>query len=425
MLIAARAALAGGIGLLLWHSPGQSSGFALPEVSAAGIGTANALVANPEEAGAFAYNAAAMGFHDRSSLAVGALFIGPSFSVDTDRSHDSQGADWIAAPMIQAALKLNENWRIGLGINAPFGLETRWAFGTFPALSQPISTRIPGLSLPAGLDHPTQSELEVLALVPTATFKVKDNLSLSAGIDYYDARQATLNTAVNGLEGDGDGWGWNLGLLYRPGPLSLGASFHSAATLGVEGDVTTTNSVLIGLGTPSSQGAEVDLDLPWRLQLGARYEVNDRLAVELDWSRTGWSEFDELRIRSKTTGEILKTDRNAWEDASAYRLGATYRVSPRTLLRFGYTYDETGQPDQYFSARIPDSDRHLFALGVGHDLGQGWAIDAGYLYVRFRERSYRGAKTYVPRQDVNGTDAVDGDYEAQAHLVGLEVRKTF
>ena len=36
----------------------MASGFALPEVSAAGVGMANALVANPKEVGAFAYNPA-------------------------------------------------------------------------------------------------------------------------------------------------------------------------------------------------------------------------------------------------------------------------------------------------------------------------------------------------------------------------------
>jgi len=60
-----------------------AAGFSLPEVSTAGIGLANALVANPEETGAFAYNPAAMGFHDTSSVVLGALLINPNFSVRT------------------------------------------------------------------------------------------------------------------------------------------------------------------------------------------------------------------------------------------------------------------------------------------------------------------------------------------------------
>ncbi len=278
-----------------------------PSPPAAGLGTANAIVANPEERGAFSYNPAAMGFHDDSSIALGSVIYGPQLSVRTlTGKHDSEGADWLATPAIQAAFRVGERWRLGLGVNAPFGLETRWRLGTFPMLSVPIPTPIPGLVLPAGLDHPTQSKLEVVAVVPTVTYVVNDALSLSAGVDYLNAREATLNTTVTGLDGDGDGWGWNLSALYRNGPWSLGAAFHSAATVEIEGRATSSFPV------PSSLKANVDLDLPWRLQLGARYAFNDQLAVEVDWNRTGWSVFEELSVKSSATGIVIKSDRNDW-----------------------------------------------------------------------------------------------------------------
>jgi hypothetical protein len=45
--------------------------------------------------------------------------------------------------------------------------------------------------------------------------------------------------------------------------------------------------------------------------------------------------------------------------------------------------------------------------------------------VRFKDRNYRGNKPYVPLEDINGTDAFDGSYEGHAHLVAVEVRKSF
>ena len=417
------AALAG----VLWLSASPlavASGFALPEVSAAGIGAANALVANPEEPGAFPYNPAAMSFHERSSLAVGGVLIAPDFSVRTaSGSHDSQGASWIGAPMIQGALALDERWRLGLSLNAPFGLETRWALGTFPALSRPIPIA-PGINLPAGLDHPTQSKLEVIATSPSVAYKVSDHLSVAAGVDYYYAREATLNTFVTHLSGDGDAWGWNLSALFRHGPWSFGAAYRSEATVDIDGEVRVSDPTLLALGRPASQLASVDLDLPWRLQLGVRYAVNADLAVELDWSRTGWSAFDKLIVESNS-GTPIKNDTNQWDDTNAYRLGLTYRIRPETQLRLGYTYDETGQSDDYFSGRVPDNDRHLFGLGVGHELAPGWSLDAGYMYVRFKDRRFRGDRPSVPGGEVNGSAAIDGDYEGSAHLVGVELRKTF
>jgi long-chain fatty acid transport protein len=402
--------------------PVLASGFMLPESSVAGIGTANAMVANPSARGAFPYNAAAMGFHDSSSIAVGTYFISPSFSVDTATgSHDSQGADWLTIPMIQAALKLDDRWRLGFGVTTPFGLETRWQDGTFPAVS---GTRtVGGYQVPLG--HPTSSKLEIVDFSPTATYRVNDDLSLSAGLDLYWAKTAKLDSTLGALKGDGQGLGFNLGALYRQGPWSFGAAFRSSATLTLEGDFTPKSQVLVALGRLArGQSAELDLDLPWRLQVGARYAFDQRLAVEFDISRTGWSEFNDLKITGKRSGALIFSDQNDWDDANAYRLGLTYRASEQTELRFGYTYDETGQGDDHFSARVPDNDRHLFSLGLAQSLGQGLSLEAAYMYVMAEERDYRGARNYAGG-DINGTTALAGDYSMDAHLIGLEIVKVF
>jgi long-chain fatty acid transport protein len=431
------AAIVGGPGFLINHQAALAAGFSVPEISALGTSTANAVVANPEEKGAFAYNPAAMGFHDDTSVALGALLIGPQFSVKTGSgSHDSAGADWLAAPMIQAAFKVHEQWRAGIGINAPFGLETRWETGTFPRLtgSTPL-TLPPGLTLPIpNGPQPTSSKLEVVTLVPTATYKVNEDFSVSAGLDYYKARSARLDSSLTSLTGDGDGWGWNASLLYRHDAWSLGINYHSAATVELDGNYAPLDRNLVflnrlapGQGLPPAQQAELDVNLPWRLQLGVRYAVNDSFAIEFDWTRTGWSQFDKLIVKSSSSGQpLLPPDINDWKDTNAYRLGLTYDVLPTTQLRFGYAYDETGQDDEHFSARVPDNDRHLFSLGVGQDLGQGWALEAGYMYVMFKDKSYRGSRPYAGLgTEINGTDAIAGDYEASANLIALEITKTF
>lgn len=404
-----------------------ASGFAVPEISVAGIGTANALVANPEELGAIPYNPAAMGFHDGGSLAIGATVIGPSFSVtNATGEHDSQGADWLAAPMIQAAVKINDSWYAGLGFNSPFGLETRWAIGTFPALTGTL----PSPPLPPGTPaspQPTQSMLGILDFVPALTYRVNEQLSVSAGADIYWAKEAQLNSSLTNLSGDGTGWGFNLSALYARDSWSIGASFHSAATVKVEGNYAPLNYTLLAIGgLPMAQTASLDLNLPSRLQIGARYKISPKLAVELDWARTGWSSFDTIKVVGGLTGTILE-DQNQWDDANAYRLGITYQMLPNTRLRFGYSYDQTGQGDDYFSARVPDSDRQLFGVGVGHDLGDGWQLDAGYMYVMFEDRNYSGSRPYNPAEpgEVNGTSAIAGDYKAHANLIGLELSKAF
>lgn len=416
---------------LLNASTAGAEGFAVPEMSVAGLGTANALVANPDERGAFIYNPAAMAFHTQSSVALGTLLINPNFSVTTaNGKHDSAGADWIAAPIGQVAIHINDQWSAGLGVSAPFGLETRWETGTFPPLTNtaplPTPPFAPGSRIPLS-PQPTRSKLEILNFTPTGTFRVNDNLALSAGADIYWAKSAQLDSSITKLSGDGSGWGFNVSALYSKDAVSVGINYHSAATVKVNGQYTAldNNMVLLGALQPS-QTAKLDLNLPWRLTIGARYEVNPKLAVELDWARTGWNEFEEIKVTGNLNGTTLFQDQNNWKDANAYRFGITYQLLDQTQLRFGYSYDETGQEDEYFSARVPDNDRNLFSVGVSHTLDSGWQLEAGYMYVMFKERNYSGATAYTGSgSDINGTTAIAGKYEAHAHLIGLEVSKSF
>ncbi|NKN31772.1 OmpP1/FadL family transporter [Marichromatium bheemlicum] len=420
-------ALSAAVGALATQGPAQAAGFALPESSIAGLGTANAMVANPDETGAFAYNPAAIAFHDQSSVAAGGLLISPTFSVRTGSGeHDSQGADWLASPQLQIAARVNERWSLGLGVTAPFGLETRWDDGTFPAVSGTRSVPVPPpLDPEIPLGQPTASKLEVIQIAPTVAYRVNDTLSVSAGLDLYWGKSAKLNSTAGRLSGDGSGIGFNLSALYVQGPWSLGASFHSASSVGLDGHYVANSQTLVALGLAEpSQAAKIDFDLPWRVQLGVRYEVNPQLAVEFDWTRTGWTEFDTLEIKGRSSGDLIFSDTNGWTDTNAYRLGITYQLRPSTQLRLGYAFDETGQGDNHFSVRVPDNDRHLFSIGLAQTLAQGFSIEAGYMYVMAEDRNYR-SDTPFTGQGVNGTSALNGDYEMDAHLFGLELVKVF
>jgi long-chain fatty acid transport protein len=411
--LAVQAAATAGIGLLSVSTP-HASGFAIPEISIAGLGTANALAANPEELGAIPYNPAAMSFHDSSSISAGLMFFSPSPEVRTATgSHSSEGEDTLVIPAFQGVYRVNDRWSLGLGANAPFGLETAWPLGTFPLLSVPLGP------FPAGILHPTESTLELLGITPTLSYRIGDELSLSAGLDYYDARKLLFNTHLLTIRGDGDAWGWNLAALYRSGPFSIGASYHSEATADLSGTYTL-------FGTPSVD-ADADLDLPSRLQLGIRYAFTDQLAVELDWTRLGWSNFTEIVVKASDSGAVLTRSANHWDDADAYRLGLTYDITEATQLRLGYAYDQTGQTAEFYSARIPDADRQLFSIGLAHDLGDGWSLEGGYMYVKFDDEDFRADRPFNPlvNRDVNGTSALNGDYSAHVHIFGIGISKSF
>ena len=108
------------------------------------------------------------------------------------------------------------------------------------------------------------------------------------------------------------------------------------------------------------------------------------------------------------------------------RLGAIYAINEKTNLLLGYSFDETGQPDEYFSARVPDNERQLFSIGMTHDYG-GWSLEAGYMYVMLDDRTVNSGTAYVPgvTADANGTDAYNGTYEATVHLLSIGLSTKF
>lgn len=394
-------------------APAWASGFRLPEASIAGLATSNALVANENLLGAIPYNPAAMSFHDGTHLIAGAMLVQPDLSVTPEEGGpnvSSEGKDNIFIPNFALTSRLDEQWSWGLIINAPFGLETTWPEGTFPKFA----------TYGADGAHPTHSKIEMLNFNPNAAYRVNENTSIAFGLDFYHVMSVALDSQGATLGGSGEGIGFNLAALHTAGAWSFGASYRSAVDADVDGAV-------------GPAPATTEVNFPWMLQVGAKYQPSDRWAVELDIERTGWSNFDVIEINAPVaspSGPITST--NNWDDANAYRLGGIYQLSDKTQLRVGYTFDETGQNDEFFSARVPDADRQLLSIGFAHELG-GWTLEGGYMYVKFDDRTVdRPAGSFLAElgaagagADPNGTDAYNGDYESSVNLFGLGVTKRF
>lgn len=389
----------------------HASGFRLPEASIAGTALSNALVANYKEVGAFAYNPAAMSFHDGTQLAAGLIFLTHDVSVTPaggTAKVDSDHKEPAYLPSLYIANRRNADWSWGLNISAPFGLETKWPGNTFPALWSPQQRRA---------IHPEESRIEVVNFNPNFSYRINANTSAAMGVDYYRVREVKLNAHAATINGDGGDFGWNAALMHVAGPWSFGASYRSAVSVGLDGKID--NPVIKG-------DVMADLNLPWMAQIGARYQANDKLAVEFDIERTGWKKFNEIIVNSAANGAALVRNANGWKSVNAYRLGVTYDLNAGTQLRAGYSRDLTGQGDDRFTARVPDADRNLFSVGLKQKLVNDWAVEAAYMYVKFDDRDYASTVPFgAYGTDPNGTSVYNGKYEGSAHLFGAGVTKKF
>ncbi len=382
-----------------------ASGFRIPEISTLGTGTSNALIANTSELGALAYNPAAMSFHQGQAIAAGITHVTyePEVTPAVGTPTGSTGEDTFLIPNFYFMAERHNDKTFGLAVNVPFGLETKWPAGTFGGFGGGAAQAY----------APELSRIKMFNINPNMAWQIDDTSSFAFGIDYYDLDELVFNTNGAIIKGRGGDFGWNIGYQKKLDKLSFGISYRSAVEVDVSG-------ILHQTGNPPL-AASSTLKFPDMLQVGVHYQLTDSLGMELDVERTGWSNFDKITI---DFGVGTTTSTNNWDDTLAYRLGAIYQLSPKTKLLFGYSMDETPQPDEYFSARVPDNDRQLYSLGMTHDFG-GWTLEAAYMYVDVDNRVVNSSTAYILGGEANGTDAYNGTYKTDSSLLSIGVSMKF
>jgi long-chain fatty acid transport protein len=364
-----------------------ASGFRVPEITVTGTATSNALIANTEDVGALAFNPASMSFHDATVAQFGVNYVSYEASVNPTGGTptDSTGEDSFLIPNVTLMVP-GSSMSFGLMINAPFGLETQWPSGTFPALGGNPQF------------EPETSRIKMLNVNPNVAFKIDETSSFAVGVDFFDVTELAFNTHAAKITGNGTGIGWNIAYTKKLGKFNIGASYRSSVDVDVAGS------------TNDTVPATASVEFPDLFQAGVYFQATEKFAVEFDIEHIGWSSFDKVAISTldPTLTPITITSVNNWEDTWVYRLGFYYQMTPATKLMFGYSFDETPQPDQFFSARVPDADRQLFSVGVSHQFTNKWIMEAAYMFVD------------VDTRTVTGTP-YDGTYESDVNLLGVSL----
>ena len=365
------------------------------------------MVADWAEAGATPYNPAILALHSGTQASFGFVGINSRNSVtNAAGTSDSDTSNPSILPNGFFESGITGNWRWGLAFDTPFGQQTNWPAGSFPAFAGQI----------AGL-APTLSKIKLFRVTPMVGANFGTTTGIGVGVDYYRVVEAKFDSQALGLSGDGDAFGWSVGLLQSASPWSFGIAYRSAANVPIDGSLTTPFG---------SASANSKLNLPAILQGGVRLDVSREIAVEFDLDWTQWSRFDVLTINhSNPSAPSPIVSTNNWRNTVTTHVGLRYQLGDDTTLRLGYSYDPSAVPDAHFTARTPDPLANSFSGGIGQRIGD-WQVDVGYLYVRYSQRTFT---TNVPfgtyGLDPNGTAVYNGTYNSKAQLFALSLTKRF
>lgn len=430
------------------------AGYKINEQGAKAMGMANAFAAQADDPTALYYNPAGIAYLKGAQINLGSLVIAvpqteftgttplsgnPPLGTGTTPVYEQAKRDLFISPTLYATYSLERvPVTFGLGINSIYPLAKSWDdSSTFRNQIQNIS-------------------IKPINFQPTVAYRFDDwHLAVAAGLDVTHAIVSLQKTVYSpyidptnptppagayevgnlGVDGTATDVGYNLGVRWQPvPPLTFGVSYRSEITLHVKGDAnflatTPTGYGAIGLTntapfpysrTRVTSAASTDITLPDSLILAVAWKPMEKLTLEFDAERTGWSCFDKLQINFDSPQFAAfnnQPDAKNWKDAWAYKVGGQYALTKMVDLRAGYAYDTSPIPDSTLGPELPDADRHNVSFGLG--LHNDYAtVDLAYMWVHFVDRT-------VNNQDMTTLKGENGTFTSDAHLFGANLTVKF
>lgn len=273
-------------------------------------------------------------------------------------------------PNFAIAMPVGDRFAVGLSVAAPYNFTTEYEpndFARYDALKSELRSGDIGLTVAA---------------------RVTDWLDVGVGFNAQYA-DATLTSALpnlspalpdglNTLEGDGWDYGWNVGAQVHTSRWDFGLSYRSEIEHELEGDIAISGLLGPLAGSNVETSGVATFTTPWFASASVRYAVTDRLTLNAQVNRIGWSEFDAIRVRYAATGNDIV---QAYDDVTTGAVGFDYQIDPTMTVRGGVAYDPTPTPDDHRTARIPDGDRFLVSAGLSKTVRPGLTLDGAVTYI--------------------------------------------
>jgi len=449
-------------------TPASAAFFQLAENSGSGLGNAFAGgAAIAEDASTVWYNPAGMTRLSGQQFVFAGHFINPSFKANVVSATTNNftalagppslpisggggdAGESAIVPNIYYTRPITNDFSIGAGINAPFGLATEydstWA-GRYHALRSEIKTvnvNFAGaykldnvLSVGAGINY-QRLDAELTQAVDFATICTVSGGGVfngACGIGAGFVHPATPNDGSAKVTADSDAWGYNLGLLAQlPNDTRAGIAYRSSVTHKLKGDFDITAPanvpapLLAGGGLVDST-LKADVTLPSTLSLSLFQQLGSEWSLMADVTRTNWSSLPELRIQFDQAAGAAKQGDSVvtlnLKNVYRYSIGATYKPGGAWTFRGGIALDQspvTNNADN--TPRLPDADRTWYALGAGMQASPALSFDVSYVYITANDPKVRKTASLTNENVSRGNLSVD--YTGTVQVLSAQARWAF
>jgi long-chain fatty acid transport protein len=404
----------------------SAAGFAIQNQSGSGNGNAFAgAAAAAEDAGTVYFNPAGMTnlpeghnialtgtllsrsikYKDTGTYTLGGVIAAPNITVYAPTGDGGNAGGLALIPSGYWAYSLSPNLRLGLGVSPTFGNETEYDKNF------------------RGFNAGYFGAMEQININPSIAYKINEKVSVGAGLNFahnetefkfgMPVQSPTLAVgapAGTHIDVKGDDWavGYNLGAMFQLSPSTrVGLTYRSNTKFHLEGKqkVSATGATLTALGAVN-QDIKATLEMPDSASLAVSQKLSDRWEMLGDFTWTGWSSIDDVGLKNKQTGVLIKTLSYNFQDTYRVGLGANYQYNDAWKLRFGVAHDKS--PVKSAADRtmtLPDSDRTWLSFGGKYTLSKVSSVDFGYSHIFFENaRTAREvlSSTGVVLQRING-----------------------
>lgn len=365
------------------------AGFGLYEASSRGNAMGGALIGKTGDATANYFNPAGLTDTTNVSVYAGMTLINPFCDHRVNSiQQNKMNSGWFVAPTFYLSVPVSDDWVLGWGNYAEYGLGTKYEDGWALAWDT------------------TETTIEQYTLNPNIAYKITDWWSVSAGlrvsyISFENYAQPLVNfpvpavsAAKSHLKGDNWALGYMVGTKFKiTDTIHAGVVYRSRIKHKIEGDF----HYNVALPGASANGdASAELTLPSSVTTGVNWDITDdwRVGATIIW--TEWSTVDNIDFI--LPGGNSYRQRLDFRNAFRYGVGTEYDLTDWLQGRLGYVYDLDPSHENRGTTMLPAGDRHIIASGLGFQITDNLRFDVGLSFICMQrsERTISNHKPTIP-----------------------------